>query len=109
MQEESNEELLKITGGIAIGPANGTLVAGCLRSATTHGLRHELLGRDEMRRRFPQFALAEDEVGSTKKRLVISNQRNVFDNIFVVQRSAEQIFVSKKRWFRGPLLTMVTV
>ena len=55
LQEESNEELLKITGGIAIGPANGTLVAGCLRSAVTHELRHELLGRDEMRRRFPQF------------------------------------------------------
>jgi len=63
LQEESNESLLHITGGIAIGPLSGTLVAGCLRSATTHGLGHELLDSNQMRRRFPQFALADDEVG----------------------------------------------
>jgi sarcosine oxidase len=63
LQEESNESLLKITGGIAIGPVNGTLVAGCLKSATMHGLRHDLFDRNEMRRRFPQFVLAGDEVG----------------------------------------------
>ncbi|HTC75483.1 MAG TPA: FAD-dependent oxidoreductase, partial [Edaphobacter sp.] len=40
LQEESNESLMKITGGVAIGPPAGTLVTGCLRSATTHGLGH---------------------------------------------------------------------
>jgi sarcosine oxidase len=63
LQEESNEEFLRITGGIAIGPRRGALVAGCLRSAMTHGLRHELFDWDEMRRRFPQFALEDGEVG----------------------------------------------
>jgi sarcosine oxidase len=63
LQEESNEDFLRITGGIAIGPRKGTLVAGCLRSARMHGLRHDLFDRNEMRRRFPQFALADDEVG----------------------------------------------
>jgi sarcosine oxidase len=63
LQEESNENLMRITGGVAIGPRNGTLVAGCMRSATTHGLGHDLFDANQMRRRFPQFALADDEVG----------------------------------------------
>src|SRR6185503_20325243 len=33
-------ELLRITGGIFIGPASGELVAGSLLSARTHGLSH---------------------------------------------------------------------
>jgi sarcosine oxidase len=63
LEEESNANLMRITGGVAIGAANGTLVAGCLRSATTHGLGHELFDVNQMRRRFPQFVLADDEVG----------------------------------------------
>jgi len=63
LEGESDESLLSITGGIAIGPHNGTLVTGCLKSATTHGLGHELLDFNQMRRRFPQFALTEDEIG----------------------------------------------
>src|SRR5271156_2368442 len=63
LEAESDENLLSITGGIAIGPLKGTLVTGCLRSATTHGLGHELLDSNQMRRRFPQFVLRDDEVG----------------------------------------------
>src|SRR3984957_11265030 len=63
LEEESDENLLNITGGIAIGPLRGTLVTGCLKSAMTHSLGHELLDSHQMRRRFPQFALTDDEVG----------------------------------------------
>jgi sarcosine oxidase len=62
LQEESNEDLLTITGGVAIGPTKGALVAGCLRSAKQYGLGHALIDAKEMQRRFPQFALTEDEV-----------------------------------------------
>lgn len=62
LQQESNENLLCITGGLAIGPANGRLVTGCLKSATNHGLAHELMNSREMQRRFPQFSLAGSEV-----------------------------------------------
>jgi sarcosine oxidase len=62
LQEESNEDLLTITGGVAIGPTKGALVAGCLRSAKQYGLGHALIDGKEMQRRFPQFALTEDEV-----------------------------------------------
>ncbi|WP_433963453.1 N-methyl-L-tryptophan oxidase [Tunturiibacter psychrotolerans] len=63
LQEESNEDLLTITGGVAIGPTKGALVTGCLRSAKQYGLGHDLFDAKEMRRRFPQFALTDDEVG----------------------------------------------
>lgn len=62
LQQESHEDLLSITGGLAIGSADGKLVTGCMKSAAKYGLAHELLDAKEMQRRFPQFVLAEDEV-----------------------------------------------
>jgi sarcosine oxidase len=62
LQKESHEDLLSITGGVAIGPPLGALVRGCLKSATEYGLGHDLFDCKEMRRRFPQFALADNEV-----------------------------------------------
>ena len=45
------------TGGLMVGPPDGVLVDGALRSAREHGIAHELLDRDAMARRFPQFRL----------------------------------------------------
>ncbi|HEY6770211.1 MAG TPA: FAD-dependent oxidoreductase, partial [Candidatus Sulfotelmatobacter sp.] len=62
LEAESNEDLLNITGGVAIGPLQGGLITGCLKSAERYGLEHDLFDANEMNRRFPQFALSEDEV-----------------------------------------------
>jgi sarcosine oxidase len=62
LEAESNEDLLNITGGVAIGPLQGGLITGCLKSAERYGLEHDLFDANGMKRRFPQFALAEDEV-----------------------------------------------
>jgi sarcosine oxidase len=62
LQQESHEALLTITGGVAIGSPESELVSGCLKSATTYSLAHELLNPGEMRQRFPQFVLADHEV-----------------------------------------------
>ena len=62
LQNESNEEILSITGGVAIGSPRRGLITGCLKSARRYGLEHDLLDAREMRRRFPQFALADNEV-----------------------------------------------
>jgi sarcosine oxidase len=62
LEAESREDLLHITGGVAIGSLESNLITGCLKSAHTHGLAHELLDANAMRRRFPQFVLAADEV-----------------------------------------------
>jgi sarcosine oxidase len=62
LEAESKQKLLNITGGLAIGSPQSELVAGCLKSARTHGLNYDLLDRIEMKKRFPQFVLVESEV-----------------------------------------------
>src|SRR6059058_1720891 len=53
LQNESNEDILSITGGVAIGSPRRRLITGCLKSARRYGLEHDLLDAREMRRRFP--------------------------------------------------------
>jgi sarcosine oxidase len=53
---------MTITGGLMIGPRDGTVVSGTLRSATTWNLPHELLDASEVHARFPTFSLREDLV-----------------------------------------------
>lgn len=45
-----------------IGPRDGMVVGGTLRSATEYNLPHELLSPEEVHRRFPAFHLADDIV-----------------------------------------------
>lgn len=53
----------KRTGGLMIGPENGTVVAGTLQSAAAHRLPHELLSAGKLHRQYPAFAPLEDMVG----------------------------------------------
>ncbi|HLZ28735.1 MAG TPA: N-methyl-L-tryptophan oxidase [Chloroflexota bacterium] len=64
----SSTQLLHLTGGLFIGPPQGDLVAGSLRSAQTHGLPHALLDADEIRRRFPMLRPQSHEVGVFEER-----------------------------------------
>jgi sarcosine oxidase len=68
LQNESNEDILSITGGVALGSPRRGLITGCLKSARRYSLEHDLLDAREMRRRFPQFALADDEVAFYEKK-----------------------------------------
>jgi sarcosine oxidase len=63
LEEESQLKLLHVTGGIYMGFANGEVVAGSLASSRQHNLPFELLTRDELGRRFPQFHVPDDHVG----------------------------------------------
>jgi sarcosine oxidase len=62
LEEESGERLMTLNGGLMIGPREGMLIAGTLRSAAEHGLPAELLAPAEVRARFPAFALEDDLV-----------------------------------------------
>jgi sarcosine oxidase len=62
LEERSGASLMTINGGIMIGPADGIVVSGSLRSAAEHNLRHELLTPEATRERFPAFCLADDLV-----------------------------------------------
>ncbi|HUR47605.1 MAG TPA: N-methyl-L-tryptophan oxidase, partial [Candidatus Saccharimonadales bacterium] len=47
------ERLFQQTGGLMIGPENGTVFAGALRSAREHRLAHEVLNAQQLRERHP--------------------------------------------------------
>lgn len=48
-----DEPLLHVTGGLDVGPAEGVVFAGSLRSCREHGLPHEVLEPRDLTRRFP--------------------------------------------------------
>ncbi|HTZ89493.1 MAG TPA: N-methyl-L-tryptophan oxidase [Alloacidobacterium sp.] len=53
LERDTSRQLLTITGALFLGPENGEVVQGSLRSAKEHSLAHELLNEREIRRRFP--------------------------------------------------------
>src|SRR5712671_967276 len=57
LEETSGTSLMKITGGLMIGPSDGMVVTGTLRSAREHQLPHEVLTPAEVHKRFPSFEL----------------------------------------------------
>jgi sarcosine oxidase len=55
LEAATGEELLRQTGGVYVGPRDGELVGGSLRSAREHGLEHQLLDPAGLRARLPLF------------------------------------------------------
>jgi sarcosine oxidase len=62
LERRSGESLMTITGGLMIGPPDGMIITGTLRSAVEHGLPHSILSPLEVQERFPAFELADDLV-----------------------------------------------
>lgn len=58
--EADTATLRQVTGGLYIGQRGSHVLDGSLKSAQTHGLEHEVIDADEMRRRFPAFQLDDD-------------------------------------------------
>jgi len=59
---ESGRDVFTSTGALVLGPHDSRMVAGSVHSAQAWGLEHEVLGSEEVRRRFPTFSPAADEV-----------------------------------------------
>jgi sarcosine oxidase len=62
LEKESGAELLTMTRGLAIGSADGELVAGVLASARENELPHRLFDPSEMNRLYPQHRLEPGDV-----------------------------------------------
>ena len=62
LEATSGKSLMTITGGLMIGPPDGSVVTGTLRSAREHGLPHEILTPSAVHDRFPAFELDADLV-----------------------------------------------
>ena len=57
LERRTGSHLMSIHGGLMIGPPDGMVVAGTIRSATEHALPHEVLSPSQVRERFPAFQL----------------------------------------------------
>ncbi|MBF2048374.1 MAG: N-methyl-L-tryptophan oxidase [Leptolyngbya sp. IPPAS B-1204] len=53
IEQETNQKLLFLTGGLMIGPPKSTTVSGSRRSAQEHGLAYEILDAQQIHARFP--------------------------------------------------------
>jgi len=62
LEQKSGTALMKITGGLMIGPPDGMVVAGTLRSVREHGLPHEVLTPAQVTERFPAFQPGDDVI-----------------------------------------------
>jgi sarcosine oxidase len=63
LEVSSGQSLLEVTGGLMIGPPDGELVAGSLRSALRWGLPHRILTAAELNAEFPVFRAGNGQVG----------------------------------------------
>jgi sarcosine oxidase len=68
LEARSGEALLQEIGGLMIGPPNGELVTGTLRSAAEFGIGHDVLSPDQVRARYPAFRLRPGEVAVLDRR-----------------------------------------
>lgn len=68
LERESGRALYRRTGGLMLGPARGTLVAGARRSAIEHDLPYEELAAAAVRHRAPAIHAPDDWVGLFESR-----------------------------------------
>lgn len=62
LEAEAGVALIRLVGGLFLGPSCGMLVPGSRRSARVHGIPHEMLDAAEIRRRFPAVRPAESDI-----------------------------------------------
>lgn len=61
LEREIGERLLVKSGGLMIGPPTGEVVSGALLAAQRHGLPYERYTRQEVQKRYPVFALDDNQ------------------------------------------------
>jgi sarcosine oxidase len=68
LEERSGKRLMTITGGLMIGPPDGMVVAGTIRSAIAHQLPYDVLSPAEVSARYPAFSLEDGLVAALDPR-----------------------------------------
>jgi sarcosine oxidase len=62
LEQETEQQILTLTGGLMLGQANSTIVQGSLHSAQQHHLAYEFLDTATIHKRFPPLLLEPDTV-----------------------------------------------
>ena len=55
LERSLGETILHLVGGLYMGPPDGPFISGVLAAVTRHGLAHDLLDTEAIRRRYPVF------------------------------------------------------
>lgn len=63
LENEAGVQLLHLNGCLNLGPSDHECIQGARRSAEDHGLTHEVLDCNEIKRRWPAFKPNESDVG----------------------------------------------
>lgn len=92
LERVAGERLLHQTGGLMIGPPDGELVSGALRSAREHDIPHEMLDASAVARRFPHFELANGDVALLEMRAgILFPERCVATTLTLASRHGADI------------------
>ena len=88
LEAEAGVPILTPTGGLYGGLAGSSVLDGSIRSAREHGLPHEVIDADEVRRRWPVFAppdgaqaLVEEQAGVLRSDLAIEAQLTLAERL----------------------------
>ena len=96
LADELGAPVYRRTGGCMIGPAEGELVSGALRSARAHGIEHEMLDQGAMARRFPQIGVAHGHVALLEARAgVLFAERIVAGHLAVARERGASVITGE--------------
>ncbi|MBA2685211.1 MAG: N-methyl-L-tryptophan oxidase [Gemmatimonadaceae bacterium] len=92
LEREAGEQLFVQTGGLMIGPPNGLLFAGALRSAEEHELEHTILNPAEVTARYPGFQVPEGSLALLEPRAgLLFPEKCVEAHLALAQRAGATI------------------
>lgn len=99
LERRSGQPLLRLPGGLMLGPADSAVVTGSLYSARQHGLAHELLDASAIRRRFPPFQIRDDTVGLFEPTAgLVWCERSVAAHLESAARAGAELHFNEPAW-----------
>ena len=101
LEQKSNEELLRITGVLAVGQEESEIISGTKRSAAEHALPLEALSQRQVRERYPSLELLPDEVALFEPEGgVLDPERAVAAHLKAAQNKGAdlQFHISMRTW-----------
>ena len=105
LEREAGERLLTVTGGLYVGPADAPNVAGAALSARKHGIAHEMLAADDIRRRFRLLRPPADHTGLLEyKAGILVPEQCVAAHIDLASRHGADLRLQEtaESWDAGP-------